>query len=109
MLYSNKEMALEGWLGGTATGQRRAGGGKETGLRALGERPSLATVGGQLPSTSPTCSCDGKERSWDVMRVFCNLPCHKRARCSNTSGGFNINPWGTVVVVIRGRREGRIW
>lgn len=55
-------------------GQRQAGGGKETGLRALGERPSSGTLGRQLPSTSPTCSCDGKERTWDVMRVFCSLP-----------------------------------
>lgn len=66
MLYNNEEMALEGWLRGTGLGQRQAGGGKETGRRALGERPSSATLGGQLPSTSPTCSCDGKERSWDV-------------------------------------------
>lgn len=77
MQNSNEEMALEGWLRGTAMGQRQAGGGKETGLRALGERPSSGTLGRQLPSTSPTCSCDGKERTWDVMRVFCSLPGHK--------------------------------
>lgn len=53
MLYSNEEMVLEGWLGSTPTGQWWAGGGKETGLRALGERSSPATLGGQLPSTPP--------------------------------------------------------
>lgn len=53
MLYNNEEMALEGWLRGTGMGQRQAGGGKETGRRALGERPSSATLGGSYHPPHP--------------------------------------------------------
>lgn len=109
MLYSNEEMR---WRGGWGVHPRGKGGQVEGRKQALGlwvKGPPRLLLGGSYHPPLPTCSCEGQERSWDVMRVFCSLQCHKRAGCSNSSGGFNVNPWGTVVVGLRGHGEGRIW
>lgn len=44
-----------------------------------------------------------------MCEAFCSLIYHKQAVCWNSSGGFNFNTLGTVVVVLRGCGKERMW
>lgn len=113
MLYSNEEMALEGWLGIRPRGKGRQVEGRKQALGPWVKGPPRLLLGGSYHPPLPTCSCEGKERSWDVMRVFCSLPCHtswllkllrwvQRQPLGDSSGGAKGTRGGKNMVTKQG-------